>query len=125
METLRSRSLAIYSAASEHALSRGIILADTKFEFGFPVDARGEVISRDPILIDEALTPDSSRFWPRDGYAPGRAQASYDKQFVREYLETLVARGAWNKAAPGPELPHEVVEKTLERYQAAVTALSR
>jgi phosphoribosylaminoimidazole-succinocarboxamide synthase len=119
MTVLRDQSIAIYRAAAEYALARGIIIADTKFEFGLPVDERGEPTSTEPILIDEALTPDSSRFWPADDYAPGRAQRSYDKQFLREYLESLVARGEWNKQAPGPELPPEIVAATLDRYAQA------
>lgn len=119
MQRLRDVSLAIYAAASAHALSRGIIIADTKFEFGIPADESGNPIGTEPIVIDEALTPDSSRFWPADTYQPGRAQASYDKQFVREYLETLVHSGAWNKQAPGPELPPAIVEGTLARYREA------
>ena len=121
-----AKSLAIYAAAAEHARARGIIIADTKFEFGTPL-AGGEgggAGGGEPILIDEALTPDSSRFWPVEGYAPGRAQKSFDKQFLREYLETLVASGAWDKQAPGPELPGEVVEGTLERYERALTLLT-
>jgi phosphoribosylaminoimidazole-succinocarboxamide synthase len=121
---LRDRSLAIYRAASEHARARGIIIADTKFEFGLPVDGRDEPTGDEPIVIDEALTPDSSRFWPADSYQPGRAQASFDKQFVREYLEGLVAAGRWNKAAPGPELPAAVVEGTLAKYREAVERLT-
>jgi phosphoribosylaminoimidazole-succinocarboxamide synthase len=117
MERLRALSLAIYSAASEHALARGIIIADTKFEFGIPLDEPGG--DGEPILIDEALTPDSSRFWPADTYAPGGPQKSFDKQYLREWLEALVAAGKWNKQAPGPELPAEVAAKTLEKYQAA------
>jgi len=116
METLRERSLNIYVAASAYAKDHGIILADTKFEFGFPIDSKGKIISNDPILIDEALTPDSSRFWPADDYEPGRAQKSFDKQFVREYLESVVQSGAWDKTAPGPTLPDEVLTGTLERY---------
>lgn len=119
MDRLRQSSLAIYAAASAHALSRGIIIADTKFEFGIPVDDHGHDIGADPIVIDEALTPDSSRFWPVDGYQPGRPQASFDKQFVREHLEALVARGDWNKRAPGPALPDEIVAGTLARYKEA------
>jgi len=119
MDRLRQSSLAIYAAASAHALSRGIIIADTKFEFGIPVDDHGHDIGADPIVIDEALTPDSSRFWPVDGYQPGRPQASFDKQFVREHLEALVARGDWNKQAPGPALPDEIVAGTLARYKEA------
>ena len=115
MERLRSLSLSIYAAAAEHAEARGLLLADTKFEFGLDLnDPTGE-----PELVDEALTPDSSRFWPAAGYAPGRTQASFDKQFVREYLETLVEAGAWDKAPPGPDLPDAVVEGTLDRYRAA------
>jgi phosphoribosylaminoimidazole-succinocarboxamide synthase len=118
---LRELSLSIYKAAAEHALSRGIIIADTKFEFGVPLGEVGKQqrVWTPPMLVDEALTPDSSRFWPLDGYAPGRAQKSFDKQFLREYLETLVAEGKWNKTAPGPELPARVVEGTLARYREA------
>ena len=114
---LRNRSLEIFAAASSHAEARGIILADTKFEFGVPIDASGEPTGEGPILIDEALTPDSSRFWPAASYEPGRPQPSFDKQFVREHLESLVAQGAWNKTAPGPELPGEVVDGTIARYR--------
>ncbi len=121
---LRDRSLAIYRAAASHALERGIIIADTKFEFGLPLGDGGEPTSEGPILIDEALTPDSSRFWPADSYQPGKPQASFDKQFVREYLEGLVAAGTWNKAAPGPELPEDVVQGTLARYREAVERLT-
>lgn len=112
MEKLRTLTLEIFALASEHALPRGIRIADTKFEFGF--DASGQIT-----LVDEALTPDSSRFWPSDGYVPGQSQRSFDKQFLREYLETLVARGAWNKAAPGPQLPESVVHATLAKYSEA------
>lgn len=124
METLRERSLAIYNAAAAYALERGIIIADTKFEFGLPVGRDGKVASNDPILIDEILTPDSSRFWPADSYEPGHSQPSFDKQFVREYLEGLVSAGRWNKTPPGPELPDEIVEKTLERYEQAIRLLT-
>jgi phosphoribosylaminoimidazole-succinocarboxamide synthase len=103
----RRVSLEIYERARRYAEARGIILADTKFEFGV---RNGRLV-----WIDEALTPDSSRFWPRDAYAPGRAQPSFDKQFVRDYLETL----AWNKQPPGPELPPEVVARTVEKYVEA------
>ncbi|MEM7629360.1 MAG: phosphoribosylaminoimidazolesuccinocarboxamide synthase [Planctomycetota bacterium] len=119
MARLRDVSLAIYRAAAAHALERGIIIADTKFEFGVAIDSD----DREAILIDEALTPDSSRFWAADGYQPGRAQRSYDKQFVREYLEALTQRGAWNKAAPGPVLPAEVVGGTIARYREAAERL--
>ncbi len=117
MERLRLRSLSIYNAAAAHARERGIIIADTKFEFGLlPGDP-------EPILIDEVLTPDSSRFWPADAYEPGHAQRSFDKQFLREYLESLVAAGEWGKQAPGPQLPAEIVRATLERYQEACDRL--
>ena len=119
---LRDRSLAIYAAAAEHALARGIILADTKFEFAFPLDRTHG--SREPMLADEALTPDSSRFWPADQYEPGHAQPSFDKQFVREYLNGLVAAGSWNKQSPGPELPETVVAQTAERYETALKLLT-
>jgi phosphoribosylaminoimidazole-succinocarboxamide synthase len=119
---LRERSLAIYAAAAEHAAGRGIILADTKFEFAFPLDR--DKGSREPMLADEALTPDSSRFWPADSYEPGHAQPSFDKQFVREYLMKLVHAGSWDKSAPGPELPHSVVAQTAERYETALRLLT-
>jgi phosphoribosylaminoimidazole-succinocarboxamide synthase len=106
-EKLMQISLSIYQRACEYALSRGIIIADTKFEFGL---LDGQVI-----LVDEALTPDSSRFWDVATYAPGRSQDSFDKQFVRDYLETL----DWNKEPPGPVLPPDIVAKTLEKYQEA------
>ena len=122
MEKLRALSLAIYNAAAEHAKARGIIIADTKFEFGIPL-TEGE--AGEPILIDEALTPDSSRFWPADTYAPGRAQKSFDKQYLREYLETLVGSGSWDKQAPGPQLPPEVAAGTFERYERALMLLTR
>jgi phosphoribosylaminoimidazole-succinocarboxamide synthase len=107
----RRVSLEIYSRARAHAEARGIILADTKFEFGV---REGRLV-----WIDEALTPDSSRFWPRDGYAPGRSQPSFDKQFVRDYLETL----SWDKRPPGPELPAEVVARTVDKYVEAFERL--
>lgn len=127
MTVLRDLSLAIYNAAAEHARARGIIIADTKFEFGFPLGAKEKLgrVWTQPMIIDEALTPDSSRFWPVDGYEPGRAQKSYDKQFLREYLETLVAAGKWNKTPPGPQLPREVVEGTLAKYREAVERLAK
>jgi phosphoribosylaminoimidazole-succinocarboxamide synthase len=110
-EEARRVTLELYSRARAHAEACGIIVADTKFEFGVH-DGR-------LIWIDEALTPDSSRFWPRDGYAAGRSQPSFDKQFVRDYLETL----DWNKQAPGPELPPDVVTRTVEKYQEAFARL--
>lgn len=100
-------SLKLYAKAAEYALSKGIIIADTKFELGM-VD--GELL-----LIDEVLTPDSSRFWPVDQYAPGKGQPSFDKQFLRDYLSTL----SWDKQPPPPPLPQEIVEKTAARYKEA------
>jgi phosphoribosylaminoimidazole-succinocarboxamide synthase len=109
---LRDFTLAIYTRAAEYALTRGIIIADTKFEFGF-VD--GELI-----LADEVLTPDSSRFWPLDTYAPGGAQPSYDKQYVRDYLESI----RWNKQPPAPPLPDDVAARTSEKYKEAYRVLT-
>jgi phosphoribosylaminoimidazole-succinocarboxamide synthase len=108
---LRDLTLAIYTQAATYALERGIILADTKFEFGW--------IDGELTLADEVLTPDSSRFWPADQYRPGGPQASFDKQFVRDWLETT----NWNKQPPAPELPAEVVAKTSAKYQEAFTRL--
>ncbi len=116
MTTLRQRSIALYENAAAHAASRGIIIADTKFEFGRLGD--------DLLLIDEVLTPDSSRFWPADRYVPGRDQESFDKQYVRNYLTTLVEQGQWNKTPPGPSLPPEVVENTARIYAEAVRRLA-
>ena len=110
---VRDVSLKLYTEAAEYALKRGIIIADTKFEFG--VDDKGTLT-----LIDEALTPDSSRFWPADQYTPGISPPSFDKQYVRDYLETL----DWNKKAPGPKLPQEIREKTAEKYQEALRRLT-
>jgi phosphoribosylaminoimidazole-succinocarboxamide synthase len=104
---VRDAAIALYEFGAAFALERGIIIADTKFEFG--------LLDGELILIDEALTPDSSRFWPVDGYEPGRAQPSFDKQFVRDYLETL----DWNKQAPGPELPPAIVDRTAAKYAEA------
>jgi phosphoribosylaminoimidazole-succinocarboxamide synthase len=121
MGFLRETTLSIYNAAAAHALSRGIIIADTKFEFGLLEGPQSQFqrVWTPPILIDEALTPDSSRFWPADSYQPGKPQKSFDKQFLREYLESLVAAGKWDKTDPGPDLPQEVVEGTLARYREA------
>ena len=110
---LRETSLRLYNTARAYARSRGIIIADTKFEFGR--DQNGEII-----LIDEALTPDSSRFWPAESYAPGKSQPSFDKQFVRDYLETL----AWDKRPPAPPLPLEVASATTDRYLEAYRLLT-
>ncbi|MBU4305443.1 MAG: phosphoribosylaminoimidazolesuccinocarboxamide synthase [Candidatus Omnitrophica bacterium] len=101
---LKDRSMTLYEKASRYAESKGIIIADTKFEFGTIEDGM--------ILIDEVLTPDSSRFWLKDSYIPGKSQPSFDKQYVRDYLETL----DWNKESPGPELPDEIVKKTTRKY---------
>ncbi len=110
---VRDISLRLYSEARNYARSRGIIIADTKFEFGR--DKNGEVI-----LVDEALTPDSSRFWPAENYSPGQSQASFDKQFVRDYLETI----GWDKQPPAPELPIEVAAATTSRYLEAYRLLT-
>jgi phosphoribosylaminoimidazole-succinocarboxamide synthase len=118
MARLREVSLAIYEAAARHAQDRGIILADTKFEFGRALDDEGRPTD-EIILVDELLTPDSSRFWPADRYEPGREQESYDKQYVRNYLLGLVEAGRWNKTPPGPELPPEIVRNTVQRYEEA------
>lgn len=119
MRRLRDLSTRIYLAAHDHALARGVILADTKFEFGIPVNEQGEPDSDQLTLVDEALTPDSSRYWPAENYTPGREQQSFDKQPLRDYLEGLVARGAWDKSPPGPALPPEVVAATMARYEEA------
>ena len=111
--SLRDISLRLYTEASEYARTRGIIIADTKFEFGRDQDGR-------IILIDEVLTPDSSRFWPADQYEAGKSQPSFDKQFVRDYLETL----DWNKQPPAPTLPSEIAQATTERYLEAYRLLS-
>lgn len=110
---VREVSLKIYTACAAYALERGIIIADTKFEFG--VDGQGGLV-----LIDEVLTPDSSRFWPADSYRPGTSPASFDKQFVRDYLETL----DWDKTAPGPHLPAGILEKTAAKYREAQQRLT-
>jgi len=124
MTLLRDTTLAIYRAASDYARERGIIIADTKFEFGHPQDESGKPSGAGPILIDEALTPDSSRFWPADRYEPGHAQPSFDKQFLREYLERLVAQGKWNKQAPGPAIPPDIAAATIDRYREAASRLT-
>jgi phosphoribosylaminoimidazole-succinocarboxamide synthase len=110
---VRDTALALYRFAAEHARRRGIIIADTKFEFG--VDADGRLT-----LIDEVLTPDSSRFWPADTYRPGSSPPSFDKQYVRDYLESL----DWNKKAPGPKLPAEIIARTSDKYREALARLT-
>ena len=112
-EQMREVSLRLYKEAAEYALARGIIIADTKFEFG--LDEYDQLV-----LMDEVLTPDSSRFWPADAYQPGVNPPSFDKQFVRDYLETL----DWNKQPPGPELPPEIVERTVAKYREALERLT-
>jgi len=111
---LEQGSYQIYDKAAEYALSRGIIIADTKFEFG--LDRSGNLY-----LIDEVLTPDSSRFWPRDKYQPGRSQESFDKQYVRDYLISI----KWDKKPPAPKLPDEIVRKTAEKYEQALRLLTQ
>ncbi|MFA9476705.1 phosphoribosylaminoimidazolesuccinocarboxamide synthase [Phycisphaerales bacterium AB-hyl4] len=120
MEQLRELSLTIYQMAHDYAVQRGIILADTKFEFGLPLDGK---VDR-PILIDEVLTPDSSRFWPADSYEVGHDQPSFDKQYVRNYLQELVDAGRWKKEPPGPELPEEIVANTRSKYLDAYRRLT-
>jgi phosphoribosylaminoimidazole-succinocarboxamide synthase len=115
--TLRERSIAIYAEARAHAAGHGIIIADTKFEFGAASDGA-------LLLIDEVLTPDSSRFWPADRFEPGRAQESFDKQPVRDYLDGLRRDGSWNGEAPAPPLSAEVVRATSERYREAYRRLA-
>ncbi|MGH8494676.1 MAG: phosphoribosylaminoimidazolesuccinocarboxamide synthase [Gammaproteobacteria bacterium] len=112
-EKIRDASFRLYEFAASHALERGIIIADTKFEFA--VDDAGTLV-----LIDEALTPDSSRFWPLDLYRPGASPPSFDKQYVRDYLETL----DWNKQPPAPRLPAEVIRRTSEKYREALRLLT-
>lgn len=118
MTFLERTTLDLYARASDYARTRGIILADTKFEFGLLPRATH------PILVDEIFTPDSSRFWPADDWLPGREQPSFDKQIVRNYLETLVADGKWNKTPPGPTLPAEITERTMARYLDAFERLT-
>jgi phosphoribosylaminoimidazole-succinocarboxamide synthase len=111
-EKLRDLTLGIYKKASDYARSKGIMIADTKFEFG--------VVDGEIVLADEVLTPDSSRFWPEETYSPGGAQPSYDKQYVRDYLESI----RWNKQPPAPSLPEDVAARTSEKYKEAYRALS-
>jgi len=115
---IRAISIAIYQAASEIALKKGIIIADTKFEFG--LDQDGTLV-----LMDEVLTPDSSRYWPVEGYKVGANPPSFDKQFLRDWLETATVNGKpWGKTAPAPQLPPEVIEKTAAKYREALTRLT-
>ncbi len=115
VERLRRVSLALYAAGAAYARQRGIILADTKFEFGNTLDSDGRRTD-ELILIDEVLTPDSSRYWPADRHEPGREQDNFDKQYVRNHLQKVVDAGRWDKTPPGPQLPPEVVANTLSRY---------
>jgi phosphoribosylaminoimidazole-succinocarboxamide synthase len=109
---LRSLTLSIYKKAADYARTRGIIIADTKFEFG--------TVGGHIVLADEVLTPDSSRFWPATQYEPGKAQPSYDKQFVRDYLESI----QWNKQPPAPALPEDIAKKTSDKYKDAYRELT-
>lgn len=112
-DMVKGKSMAIYEKAANYAESKGILIADTKFEFG--ISNEGKII-----LIDEVLTPDSSRFWPKDKYKPGSPQPSFDKQFVRDYLESL----DWNKMPPAPNLPDEIIQKTTKKYLEALKRLT-
>ncbi|GAB62785.1 MAG: phosphoribosylaminoimidazolesuccinocarboxamide synthase [Candidatus Jettenia sp.] len=112
-EELKDKSMEVYLKANRYATGRGIIICDTKFEWGITQNNR-------TILIDEVLTPDSSRFWPLEGYKPGKPQPSYDKQFIRDYLENL----QWNKKPPAPTLPPDIIQKTSEKYLSAYKALT-
>jgi len=116
IDELERLSLQVYRMGAAHAETRGIIVADTKFEFGVRQGVGGQEI----LLIDEVLTPDSSRFWPADGYEPGGSQPSFDKQYVRDYLEQIT----WNKQPPVPSLPDEVIARTREKYVEALTRLT-
>ena len=124
--TLKRLTLEIYRRGVAHAESKGIIIADTKFEFGLARrsdrdgSAEGGLAGNDIVLIDEVLTPDSSRFWPKDQYEPGHGQPSFDKQYVRDYLEQI----KWNKQPPVPSLPDEVIQRTREKYVDAFRLLS-
>ena len=113
---LEELSLRLYRAGADHARKRGLILADTKFEFG--------LVGGQLTLIDEVLTPDSSRYWPADGYTPGQPQASFDKQFLRDFLELQVEQTGWNKAPPPPALPPDVIRETAQRYREALSRLT-
>ena len=123
MAWLKDKTLRLYGLARDYAFARGIVLADTKFEFGVAAGG-GAGSAGEPILIDEIFTPDSSRFWPADQWRPGGEQPSFDKQYVRDYLETLVAAGQWDKTAPGPALPQAVLENTMARYLEAYRRLT-
>jgi phosphoribosylaminoimidazole-succinocarboxamide synthase len=114
-EKVKKISLDLYKAGNEYAATKGIIIADTKFEFG--------LLGDELILIDEVLTPDSSRFWPADDYAEGKSQKSFDKQYLRDYLQGLVDNGKWDKNSPAPTLPEEVTETTAKKYNEVLKKL--
>ncbi len=116
MTAIRQTAMDVYLRGRDYALERGIIIADTKFEFGW--DGHDQLL-----LIDEVLTPDSSRFWPADEWQPGQEQNSFDKQYVRNFTEELVSRGLWDKTVPGPELPQEIIDNTIARYEEAISRL--
>ena len=118
MTRLRDISIELYAKAVDYAKPRGLILADTKFEFGFAIDADGQPTD-ELLLVDEILTPDSSRYWPAESYEPGRDQESFDKQYVRNWLQDICDRGEWDKTPPGPPLPEDVIRNSLGRYQEA------
>ena len=118
MDAIRQTAMDVYLRGRDYALERGIIIADTKFEFGWTAENQ-------LLLIDEVLTPDSSRFWPADDWQPGQEQNSFDKQYVRNYTEELVAQGLWDKTAPGPELPQDIIANTIARYEEAISRLTR
>lgn len=122
MRRLRELTVNIYSIAAQYALERGVILADTKFEFGFALDRNGSPTD-ELMVVDEVLTPDSSRYWPLANYAPGNDQPSFDKQFLRNWLLKMVASGSWDKTPPGPEVPSDIVAGTLARYEEALHKL--
>ncbi|MEQ9460522.1 MAG: phosphoribosylaminoimidazolesuccinocarboxamide synthase [Phycisphaeraceae bacterium] len=122
---LRDTTLNLYRFIAAHAEARGLLLADTKFEFGLPLDEQDHPIeSATPILIDEVATPDSSRYWPAQGHEPGREPASFDKQIVRNALEAIAARGEWNKTHPGPRLPSDVLDQTAQQYRLVYERLT-
>ena len=123
MERLRELSLAIYNFGRDYALEHGMILADTKFEFGFALDDDGNPTD-ELLLIDEVLTPDSSRYWPAEDYEEGRDQDNFNKQIFRNWLQAMCNRGEWDKTPPGPEVPRDVVDQTIEKYIEAARRLA-
>ena len=123
MERLRELSLEIYNFGRDYALEHGMILADTKFEFGFALDDDGHPTD-ELLLIDEVLTPDSSRYWPAEDYEEGRDQDNFNKQIFRNWLQAMCNRGEWDKTPPGPEVPRDVVDQTIEKYIEAARRLA-